>query len=277
MYRILIAGCGYVGTRIAQHFLSKNQKVWGIIRTPERKSALEQIGIPPLVLDLTKPETFGGIPQVHFVVIAVSPDDRSEANYRKIYLEGTRNLLLHIKRNTSPLLVVYLSSTGVYCDRAGEWVDEKTPPEPDTERGKILLEAENQVLNSNLPSVVLRLAGIYGPDRNRIEKIKNGEWIPQEDRNPYMNMIHVDDIVRAIPVLFKSAEPGNVYLGADDEPVTERELYFWLCEQLKIEPKIYNEACEYPLAGKRCRNSKLKSLGASFQFPSFRDGYSTLF
>ena len=273
MYRILIAGAGYVGSRIASHFCSKNQKVFGIIQTPERKSELEKIGVVPLITDLTQFETIPTIPPVNFVVIACAPDERDETSYRKVYIEGTQNLLRKLKEGAPPFLVVYLSSTGVYQDFGGEWIDETVLPVPETVRGKILLEAEKQVLNSGLPSVIFRLSGIYGPERNRIASAREGK--PKMDEtDEYINMIHVDDIVNAIPVLFKSAEPGEVYLGVDDEPVLRSEFFGWFAKKVNIPvPKI---SASGKIGGKRCHNGHLKSLGFSPCYPTFRDGYSIL-
>ncbi len=303
MYRFLIAGCGYVGTRIATHFSSKKQKVWGLIQTDERKAELEKFSITPFVADLTQPESLKQIPAVNFVIIAVSPRERNEVAYRKIYLTGVENLLSQLKKSLSPPFIIYLSSTGVYGDQRGEWVDEKTPPQPNSERGKILLKAEEQVIKSGLPGVILRLGGIYGPGRNRIEAFRKGLWpaggeFPfsnfasgearphrrdesrpgqgrprASDADKYMNFIHVDDIVNSIPVLLNKAETGKVYLGVDDEPVKQSEFCTWLAEKLKIpyQSKIVSTA----ISGKRCRNARLKSLGVQFRYPTFREGYST--
>ena len=273
MYRTLIAGAGYVGGAIAAYFRSKNQKVWGIIQTPERQSALEQIGVVPIIVDVTCPETLTSLPAVDFVVIALSPVERNEENYRRIYLEGIRNLLFKIKTSFSPLLIVYISSSGVYPDLAGKWVDEVTEPKPDTEEGKILLEAEKQVLTFGLPAIVFRLAGIYGPTRNRIRFVKEGKWQPPTV-DKYMNMIHRDDIVTAMPVLFNRAEVGQVYLGVDDEPVRRSEFFYWLCQKLGMPTQKIETSQK--ILGKRCQNARLKSLGFSFKYPTFREGYSAL-
>ena len=170
MYTILVAGAGYTGSAIARFFTAKKQKVYALTRSAEKAACFQSEGMLSLIMDLTTPETLAGLPQAQFVVIAVAPDERSEEAYRRTYVEGVGHLLTALKQNTKPLLVVYLSSTGVWPDQVdGAWVDETMPAIPDSERGRILLRAENQVLNSGLPAVVLRLAGIYGPGRNRLE------------------------------------------------------------------------------------------------------------
>lgn len=279
MYRILIAGCGYTGTRIGQYFHSKKQKVWGIVRSPERKPELERVGISPLVCDFEKPKTLTKLPDVHFVVISPASRERSTEAYRKTYLEGIGNLLKVIRKNQKPHLIVYLSSTGVYRDFQGEWVDEAISPEPDTERGKILLEAEQQVLGSGLPSAIFRLAGIYGPGRNRIEAVRRGEVFDfQDEQDQYLNMIYVDDIVGAMPAIFNKAEPGGIYLGVDDYPVRQSEFYGWLVRKLTPEMahRTRERAPEERAGGKRLVNTRLKLLGVLLKYPSFREGYSGL-
>ncbi len=274
MYRILIAGTGFVGTAVARYFRSKNQKVWATTRSNDKAAQLKGLGIQPLVCDLTDPATLKDVPVVQFAVIGVAPDTRDPANYRKVYLEGVRNLLEQLKQGPGLQLLVYISSTGVYPDSGGAWVDENTPLEPDSERSKVLLDAEAQVLNSGLPSIVFRLGGIYGPERNQVLKLRNGEW-PESRVDAYVNMIHLEDIVQAMPVLFNRAECGQVYIGVDDEPVKRSEMFAWLSEKLRLE----NQAVFDPnqkTGGKRCRNTKLKSLGFEFKYPNFKKGYEPL-
>lgn len=274
MYRILVAGCGYVGTRIGTHFRARNQKVWGITRTSERRDALQKIGITPLVADLTNPESLSIIPDnIHFLIICPSPDSRDETAYRNVYLDGIGNLIRQVQKNSRPIFTIHLSSTGVYGERGGDWVTEETSPQPDSERGKILLEAERQVLNSGLISCVFRLAGIYGPGRNRIALIREKKFL-NDSNDKFVNLIHVDDIVKAIPFLFNSADAGQIYLGVDDEPVKRSEYYEWISEKLGVEyPKIIHPK---QISGKRCQNAKLENLGFTFQYPTFREGYTTL-
>lgn len=311
MYRILIAGCGYTGLAIARHFRLKKQKVWGLIRTPVRRQELESRDIIPVVADLTKPETLCNIPDVSFVVIAVSPDERSDDAYRKIYLKGIENFLKALRKKFPPSLIVYLSSTGVYGDKRGAWVDEDTPPEPDHERGRILLEAERQILQSGFPTVVLRLAGIYGPGRSSLQRLMDNSRRAEMNANEYVNMIHREDIAQMTAVIFKKSETGSIYLGVDDEPVLRGVFYDWLIKKRSLRggvaspssvianpqkadeaisgfgtgPAISKSGLPRPyracndgstISGKRCSNKKIKSLGYSFKFPTFREGYEAL-
>ncbi|MFZ5802445.1 MAG: SDR family oxidoreductase [Candidatus Omnitrophota bacterium] len=274
MYRILIAGAGYAGLRIASYFVREKQKVFGLIKDPARREALERKAVLPVLADLTRPGTLGDLPAVHFVVIAVAPDGRTEADYRAVYLEGIRHLLDALRVHTPPRLIVHLSSTGVYGEKHGDWVDEETSPEPENEKGRILLRAEEQVLGSGFQTVVLRLAGIYGPGRNRVAEVRAG-GLPRGEKEKYMNMIHVDDIAPAVYALFRNAEPGKVYLGCDDEPVASPVFFEWLCARLGAASASKKKG-EGPVLGKRCRNGRLKSLGVQWTYPTFREGYDSI-
>jgi nucleoside-diphosphate-sugar epimerase len=266
MYHIQIVGAGYTGTRIARHFRDKKQKVWTVSRSAQKSS---EDGITAVRADLTKPESLEKIPPAHFIVLCPAPDTRSESDYRSVYLEGIGNYLSSLKNKPRPNFILYLSSTAVWKEREGEWVDETAPADADSARGRILIDAERQVLECGLPSAVFRLSGIYGPGRNRFEALKAGTW-PENPANGWMNLIHVDDIVQAVPVLFKSGKEGEVYTGVDDEPVLKSELYLWLAEKTGIQPRFNFDG---PAGGKRCRNGKLKSLGFKPLYPSFREGY----
>jgi nucleoside-diphosphate-sugar epimerase len=276
MYTILVAGAGYTGSAIARYFTAKKQKVFALTRSAEKAASFESEGMRSLVMDLTQPETLAGLPQAQFVVIAAAPDERSEEAYRRTYVEGVGHLLVALNKNPKPLLVVYLSSTGVWPDQAeGAWVDESHPAVPDSERGQILLRAENQVLNSGFPAVVLRLAGIYGPGRNRLTVSRHTEVLFGEAQTPrWMNLIHVEDIAAAMPLIFKKAEAGSILTCVDDEPVPSPEFYRWLVQNAAMSkgPDFLDSAVQ----GKRMRNRRLKSLGYQFRYPTFREGYRAL-
>ena len=298
MYHIQVVGAGYAGSRIAAHFREKKQKVWALTHSGKRNAEFEALGITPIIADLTKPDTLEGILPAHFIVICPAPGEKKdEEAYRKIYLEGIGNYLAAIRKNPKPNLIVYLSSTGVYSDKKGEWVDETTPPEPDTEKGRILLEAEAQVLNSGFPSVIFRLAGIYGPGRNRLSRPS----VARDDSpDRWLNHIHVDDIAGAMPVIFNKGQAGSLYLGVDGEPILQSEFNQWLADKnviLRAKPEessrrsFARSFCSprrgslrmtseepgrtRPL-GKRCSNAKLKALGYQFKYPAYREGYEAI-
>jgi len=273
MYNILVVGAGYLGGTVARYFRTKNQRVWTLNHTDARKKEFEEMGAQPIMADLTDPSTLTKIPPAQFIVICPAPDKRDEESYRKVYLEGIGNFLKAIAANPRPYLIVYTSSTSVWGDMAGHWVDESILPDPDSEYAKILVKAEDQILNSGFPSVIFRLSGIYGPGRNRIKSFRQGK-MDVEGPDRYMNMIHVDDIAAAMLVLFKKSKAGNIYLGVDDEPVLHSEFCRWLGEKMRM--AVPPVSTGKKVIGKRCRNHLLKELDFTFQYPTFRDGYETL-
>ncbi|MBI4971086.1 MAG: SDR family oxidoreductase [Candidatus Omnitrophica bacterium] len=263
-YDLLVIGAGYVGGALARNFRLRNKNVAVLIHSPANKIIFENQGIATVLGDITESETLKKIPPAKNILIAVSPAVRDASSYRKVYVEGAGNILETLRDVSRQDRVLYISSTGVYGDQKGGWVDEATSPAPDNPLGKILLEAEHQVLASGLPSIILRLSGIYGPGRNR--------WLNsrQNISERYINMIHLEDIVRIMALLFEEGKLGDIYLGSDDEPVLRSDFYRWLGA------KTDSLSQDHHLSGKRCRNHKLKSLGFSFKYPTFREGYQSL-
>ncbi len=273
--KILIAGCGYVGRAVGKYFASKGDEVWGLSRSPQ---GLETLGVKPISADLLKAETLSGLPTVDVVILSQAPS-RASDDYHKTYVEGARNLT-KVLAGKAPRKLILISSTRGYGQSHGEalWVDESTEPEPADENAKSLLEAESVVLKSRIPSVVFRLGGIYGIGRNRLRQIRSGKAKP-EFADVYVNRIHVDDIVRAIEILAEKGKPGEVYLGVDDWPSTQREFYTWIYDRLSIKkPALSAPGSDkkHGVSNKRCSNKKLKSLGLNFKHPSFREGYEAI-
>lgn len=274
MYRILVVGGGYLGQEIAASFVRKKQKVWATTRRAERAEAFKKLGIEPLILDLTKPQSFHEIPSVHFVVLCPAPDENDVKAYEDLYLQGIKNFLLAYPSHARPFLMVYISSTGVWGKSVQGVVDEMILPMPDTEKSKILLAAEEQVLTSGYATAILRLSGIYGPGRNWIHRIRENR-LPQQIPDRYANMIHRDDVAEMMPQFFKNAQVGQVYVATDDEPILRSEFCFWLSEKMnfKFPENLFVKTED---VGKRCLNDKLRSLGIELKYPTFREGYQSL-
>jgi nucleoside-diphosphate-sugar epimerase len=273
VYSILVVGAGYVGGAVARYFKAKKQKVSVLVHRDSDRLPFEKEGILVFSADLTRPETLGEIPQAHFIVISVAPAERHDTSYRNVYVEGVGNFLAALRKNARPFLIVYLSSTGVWGRKFEDWVDETVSPEPETEREKILLEAEAQMFGSGFPAAIFRLAGIYGPGRNRIVQLQSGGWPPTGEPDIYMNMIHVEDVVAAVPVLFNRAREGEIYIGVDDEPVPCSQFRRWLGLRLGLE---MSSPVQTAVKGKKLCNQRLKGLGVNLTYPTFREGYEAL-
>ena len=175
---------------------------------------------------------------------------------------------------------LYVSSSSVYGQRDGEWIDETASTEPEEPAGKIVLEAES-LLRARLPSaIVLRFSGIYGPGRLlRRTAIEAGEPIVG-DAEKWLNLIHVDDGANAVMVAAERAEPGSIVNVCDDEPVRRREFYRTMAGLLNApEPRFVSPPPDAPTTphergNRRIRNRRLHELGVSLSYPNYRVGLS---
>jgi nucleoside-diphosphate-sugar epimerase len=282
--RVLIVGCGYIGVPLGAELVRLGHEVSGLRRNPAAESELKAVGIQPLIGDVTRPEMLAKLPRdFDWVVNCVAAGGNAE-NYRAVYLEGTRNLIAWLAPNP-PKKFVYTSSTSVYAQNDGSQVDESSPTEPLAETSKILVETEKVLLAAvaerKFPAVILRVAGIYGPDR--------GHWFKQFLRNEatlngdgarFLNMIHRDDVAGCIIAALQNGQPGEIYNAADDEPVSQLHFFEWLARKLHkpmpaSEPENAEVTRRRGVTNKRVSNRKLKmELGHSFKYPTFREGYS---
>ena len=191
---VLIAGCGYVGCELAR-LLQANKafEVWELCRSTEK---LPDNVLHPVSGDLFNPDQLGMWPKsIDYVVYtAAATGDRSEENYRNVYVKGLGNIITRLQTDGyQPKRILFTSSTSVYHQNNGEEVDENSPTLPDSYAGKIMLEAENILLKSPFPATCVRLGGIYGPDRLwLINQAKAGKGYPSEPA-VYTNCIHRDD------------------------------------------------------------------------------------
>lgn len=269
---VAVLGCGYVGCELARGLLADGHDVVGVRRSADGLRTVEDVGADAIRADVTDDESLSSIPDVDVLVYAVSADGRDSEAARTAYVEGLRTTLDHFSaRESSPERVVYTSSTGVYGDRDGAWVDESTPLEPRTEREEILAEAEAIVrAEREWDWTVTRFSGLYGPDRYRLERYLEG---PVSDR--FLNMIHRDDAAGAVRYLLETDTGRNaVVLVSDDEPVRKPTLADWLADQCAVShPPRESETSERARASKRCSNEKLRELGYELRYPTYRDGY----
>jgi nucleoside-diphosphate-sugar epimerase len=282
--RVLIVGCGYVGLPLGAELVRQGHEVSGLRRNASSENELKAAGIQPLVADVTKPETLAMLPQnFDWVVNCVAAGGGAE-DYRQVYLQGTRNLIEWLEPNL-PKKFVYTSSTSVYGQTDGSQVKESSPTEPPVETAKILLETEKLLLTATqekkFPAVILRVAGIYGPDRGHWFKqfLKNEARI-EGDGSRFLNMIHRDDLIGGIIAALKSGRPGEIYNATDDEPVSQLHFFQWLAQSLDkplppSEPENPDENRKRGATNKRVSNRKLRmELGYQFKYPNFRKGYS---
>jgi len=296
--RVLLAGCGYVGTRLGTRLAERGDVVWGLRRTPAGLPS----SIRPIAADLLDSRLAEELPEVDQVVYAAAADSSSPEGYRGAYLDGVQNLLNSLEEKGVRIKrFVFLSSTAVYGEAGGEWVDEDTPPSPEGFRGEILLrgeEAAHEAIRRFGPgearAVVLRLGGIYGPTRTRLlNRVRTGEARCREGVAEWSNRIHRDDAAGAALHLLDHPAPATIYIGVDNEPVPICEVYRYVARQMGVpEPGLRpdrndagGEGNSSPAGGsdsqaietgKRCSNLRLRESGYSFLVPTFREGYSAM-
>ena len=283
--RVLIVGCGYIGTALGHELAGCGHEVFGLRRTEVVDAALRAAGIHPLVADVTKLDSLQRLPApFDWVVNTVSSGRGGLDEYRASYLQGTQQLLRWLEAQP-PRRFVYTSSTGVYGQNDGSVVTETSATDPATPTARILVETErcllDAVASSGFPAMVLRVAGIYGPERTFfLKQILSGEARLSGDGGRILNMVHRDDVAGAIRVALENGWPGKIYNVADDEPVTQRHFLEWLAIKLGrplpgSAPGAVMEDRKRGLTSKRVSNHKLKSeIGYSFRFPTFREGYA---
>ncbi len=272
--RVLIAGCGYAGCALGERLAAEGHTVFGLRRNPV---ALPP-AIRPVAADLGSPGSLDTLPlKLDGVIYAVSPDGPTDTAYRAAYVDGLRNLLGALAdRVDRPQRVVFVSSTGVYAQRGGEWVDETSPVEPEGHAGRRLLEGEQIALGGPFPAVVLRAGGIYGPGRTgTIERAL--KWASDNGPPVYTNRIHRSDLVGALRHLMLLPDPEPIYLGVDHEPADQRTVSEWLASRLGPEVRRKAEpASTRARTNKRCSNARLAASGYSFQYPTFREGFTAV-
>lgn len=271
---VLIAGCGFVGNCLGQLLHAAGHSVWGLRRNPHQIAA----PLTPLGADLNVHDTLRRVvPEgITHVCYAVSAGEPSEAAYRRAYVDGSSNLLRVFEERHSAPRWVFISSTAVYAQTGGEWVDETSPTEPTHFSGKLLLEGEQQVLTRSTNASVLRCAGIYGPGRDRLLRlVRSGQAHYDPQRPRYTNRIHRDDVARCVAHLFELERPAPLYIGVDHDPAPEVEVYRWLAARLGVpEPTPESSAPTGRRASnKRCNGALLRQTGYRFHYPSFREGY----
>lgn len=274
--RVLIVGCGYVGQAVGAALARQGHTVWGLRRARESTSELQALGLQPVVADITRPETLSPVPVAYdWVVHCVASAGGTAEQYRSLYLQGTKNLLQWLQP-APPVRLVYTSSTSVYGQTNGEWVDETSPTEPAADTGRVLLETERVLLDA--AAVVLRVAGIYGPARGYwLKQFLAGKATLENGGARFLNMIHRDDVAGAVLAALERGQPGQVYNAVDDEPVTQRALFEWLAIQLSRPFPPESAAVEAPrkrgFTNKRVSNRRLRTeLAYTLKYPSFRQG-----
>jgi nucleoside-diphosphate-sugar epimerase len=284
--RALICGCGYVGTALGRLLRSEGHAVFGLRRTANHPDLLAA-GIVPLQGDISRRADLAALPgPFDWVVHVASSTGGGTEEYQSVYREGLRNLTRWLGHsNGQPSRLVYTSSTSVYGQTDGSWVDETCPTEPASETGGILVAAE-QLLRAVPPHVqasILRVSGIYGPGRGHLfRQFVAGKIAAPNASNRWLNMVHRDDVATAIHVLLRhDGAPGLTYNVTDNEPVLANDFLGWVGEQLEPRPTVPRVEPAAVRPSKRAETHKRVSnrllretIGWEPVYPTFREGYA---
>jgi len=272
--QVLLAGCGDLGLRVARRLRQRGDTVYALRRNPPASGDHD---IAWLRADLTRPESLRGLPTgITQLVYLPAPDRRDPTAYRAIFVDGLRCLLDALVGQATLRRVLFVSSSAVYGEHHGDWVDEATPAAPAGFNGTVLLEAEQRLAEWPTRAIVLRLAGLYGPGRLQLlDRLRAGSAQAPRAAPHWANRIHVDDAAAAIAHLLQLADPQACYLGVDSAPLPLHVLYDELARLIDAPPPREGP----PPAGigsKRLSNARLLASGFVPRWPDARDGYAAL-
>lgn len=275
---LMIAGCGDVGGRLGQQLSAAGWTVYGLRRSV---ALLPQV-IRPVAGDLHADACPAAWPSepLDYLVYCAAATDHDEAGYHAAYVDGLRRVLDWLaQQGQRPKRLLFVSSSGVYGQQLGEWVDEQSPAEAGSYSGRIMREAEQLALNSGLPASLVRLTGLYGPGREwLLKQVRQGYRVVSEPPL-YGNRIHVDDAAGLLAYLLQADARGveldDCYIGVDDQPAPLYDVVAWLREQLEIS-HWSDDSTVRRSGSKRCSNARARALGWTPQYPSYREGYRAI-
>ena len=276
MSSVLIVGCGYVGSALAECCISAGQRVWGLKRNP---SGLPR-GVRGIAADLLDPTSLEALPEgLTHVYYCVGATAHSADAYEAAYVQGLRNLLAAVEPQRAAIRVLFTSSTGVYGQQDGEWVDENSPTATEGFASQTILHGEQLLGLSGMDFTVVRFSGIYGPGRSWfLDQVRRGE-IPFSVMPMYTNRIHRDDCARALFHLGNVERADTLYLATDDLPAPRNEVVSWLADRMDVPMPtriVTHQEGTRERTNKRCKNDRLRATGFEFRYPTFKEGYAAL-
>lgn len=272
--RVLVAGAGFVGGALASILAERGDDVIAVRRSPSELRSVRTIAAdlsgPALAQALTDP--------IDALVYAAAADATTESAYSRVYVDALARTI-DLARDRGATRLIFTSSTGVYGQSGGDWVDEASPTEPARFTGRIMLRAEELVRQAGGTS--LRLGGVYGPGRTRlIDTVRRGEArlspTPAAATH-FTNRIHRDDAAGALAHLLRLERLDPIYLGVDEEPADMNDVLRFIADRLGVPTPLLGEPSARSAAtSKRCRGDKLRQAGYRFQYPTYREGYAAM-
>ena len=272
---MLSIGHGYSAGALGRQLLADGWTIYGTTRSADKAESMQAQGIAPIIWPDTDLRPF--INRASHVLTSVAPTAVGDA-----VLAAHGDDL----RKGSFEWVGYLSTTGVYGDHNGDWVDETTPLTPTTKRGEMRRDAEAAWAKLGLPLHIFRLAGIYGPGRGPFAKVRAGTARRIIKQGQVFSRIHVDDIAQVLAASITSPRAGAIYNLCDNDPAPPEDVIGYAAQLLGMpmpEAVDFETADMTPMArsfyaeNKKVSNDLIKSeLGVSLKFPDYRIGLETL-
>ena len=275
--RLFCFGLGFSALALARQLRDKGFAIAGTCRSEEKAAALRAEGIDAFVYGPDHALDPAVLEGTTHLLLSIPPDEQGDPVARDL---GNALQALPLQ------WVGYLSTTGVYGDRGGDWVDELSPLAPSTARGRRRLEAEEQWAALDLPLHIFRLAGIYGPGRNQLATLRAGTAKRIVKEGQVFSRIHVEDIANILAASIAHPAPGTAYNVCDNEPAPPQEVVTYAAELLGLTPPPevpFEDADLSPMAksfyaeSKRVSNKRIREeLGITLRYPTYREGLRAL-
>ena len=279
----LIFGCGYLGRRIAQRWRDAGEEVFVVTRDSQHARSFGHQGFKPIVADVIRPQSLVNLPAADTVLYAVGFDRHAGVSIHEVFAKGLEWVLDALPAETKK--IIYISSTGVYAQSQGEWVDEDSACQPQRDGGLACLAAEQALAAHRLASrgIILRMAGLYGPERiPNAAEIRRNQPIAAPHQG-YLNLIHADDAASVVLAADQRAKPPRTYLISDGNPVQRQAYYEELARLFNAPPPKFAPpppqapASVRAASNKRARNARMQAeLGVTLRYPSFREGLAAI-
>ena len=280
---VVIFGCGYVGRRVAKREIALGNSVRAIVRSDTSRQALQESGINATALDLDPPVAESPPASHNSGIYYFTPPPSKGTSDTRI-----RAFLNNIKSNELPERIVYISTTGIYGDCQGEWIDESRAPNPQVDRSKRRLDAETALqewsLQTGVRIVVLRVPGIYGPEKLPLARIRNGTPVLAESESAWSNRVHVDDLVSGCVAAMHHPNPSNTYNINDGHPTTMTDYFYQVADVAGLprppeislteaQSQFSPELLSYLSESKRIDNARMRTeLGVNPKYPTLALG-----
>jgi nucleoside-diphosphate-sugar epimerase len=280
---IFIAGCGYTGFEVARREQERGGRVRALTRSLAGAERLRTAGIEPVSGDLDDPASLTALSLDGVLIYYFAPPPARGVDDPRL-----RALLDAIRPHARPHRVVLLSTTGVYGDCGGMWIDEERPPNPQTDRARRRLAAEQRLHAwahaHGVSFAILRVAGIYGPGRLPIQRLQQGSPVLREAESPWSNRVHVDDLVAACLAAVDHRSSGRIYNISDGHPTTMTDYFNSVADacglprppqisMAQAQTALSAEMLSYLAESRRLDNTRMRTeLGVILRYPTLLDG-----